>query len=70
MLAVAREYQKLGKPITKSEFGGELHTWIVEEIHPTRFRSPGCAFGISEQTDALGVASFGRIGSPETKQGS
>jgi AAA+ superfamily predicted ATPase len=28
--AVAREYQKLGKPLTRAEFGEELYEWIQE----------------------------------------
>jgi SpoVK/Ycf46/Vps4 family AAA+-type ATPase len=32
MIAVAREYQKLGKPLTKSEFGERYYAWITEAI--------------------------------------
>ena len=30
--SLAREYQKLGRPITSSEFGDEFYDWIVEDI--------------------------------------
>lgn len=29
---VAREYEKLGRPITSSEFGDEFYAWVVEDI--------------------------------------
>jgi AAA+ superfamily predicted ATPase len=32
VLATAREYQKLGKPITKGEFGETFYPWIAEHI--------------------------------------
>ena len=32
VLSSAREYQKLGKPITKGEFGEEYFRWIEEEL--------------------------------------
>ncbi len=32
VLATAREYQKLGKPITKGEFGEEFYEWIMTDI--------------------------------------
>jgi hypothetical protein len=32
VLATAREYQKLGKPITKGEFGHSFYDWIEKEI--------------------------------------
>jgi AAA+ superfamily predicted ATPase len=32
VLAAAREYQKLGKPLTKSEFGEEFYCWLEESI--------------------------------------
>jgi SpoVK/Ycf46/Vps4 family AAA+-type ATPase len=32
VVAVAREYQKAGKPITRGEFGVEFHRWVEEEI--------------------------------------
>jgi AAA+ superfamily predicted ATPase len=35
VLATAREYQKLGKPITKGEFGEEFHDWITERLLQT-----------------------------------
>ena len=35
VLAIAREYQKLGKPITKGEFGEEFHTWVTERLLQT-----------------------------------
>jgi hypothetical protein len=28
----AREYQKLGKPITRSEFGEDFFKWVEEDI--------------------------------------
>ncbi len=31
-IATAREYQKLGKPLTKSEFGDTFYAWIGEDI--------------------------------------
>lgn len=31
-LSTAREYQKLGRPITRSEFGEELYAWLDETI--------------------------------------
>jgi hypothetical protein len=30
--SIAREYQKLGRPITGAEFGNEFYEWIVEDI--------------------------------------
>ena len=30
--SLAREYQKLGRPITNSEFGDDFYAWIVEDI--------------------------------------
>src|SRR5262249_54793120 len=30
--AMAREYQKGGKPITKGEFGTDFHRWVEEDI--------------------------------------
>lgn len=30
--AIAREYQKIGKPITKSEFGVEFYSWLEAEF--------------------------------------
>ncbi len=30
--ATAREYQKLGKPLTKSDFGEEFYGWVTEDI--------------------------------------
>ena len=32
VVATAREYQKLGKPITKSEFGEAFYAWVEEDI--------------------------------------
>jgi ATPase family associated with various cellular activities (AAA) len=32
VLASAREFQKLGKPLTKTEFGDEFYRWIEKEI--------------------------------------
>jgi AAA+ superfamily predicted ATPase len=32
VLGVAREYQKLGKPITKGEFSPEFYAWVEKEI--------------------------------------
>jgi AAA+ superfamily predicted ATPase len=32
VVATAREYQKLGKPITKGEFGKESYEWVGEDI--------------------------------------
>ena len=32
VLASAREYQKLGRPLTKTEFGDEFYRWIEKEI--------------------------------------
>lgn len=29
---VAREYEKLGKPLTKGEFGAEFYAWVTEDI--------------------------------------
>ena len=31
-IATAREYQKLGKPLTKSEFGKTFYAWVEEDI--------------------------------------
>ena len=30
--AVAREYQKLGRPITKGEFGEDLYRWVQADL--------------------------------------
>jgi SpoVK/Ycf46/Vps4 family AAA+-type ATPase len=30
--SIAREYEKLGRPITNSEFGDEFYAWVVEDI--------------------------------------
>jgi ATP-dependent 26S proteasome regulatory subunit len=32
VLAIAREYQKAGKPITRGEFGTDFHRWVETEI--------------------------------------
>ncbi len=32
VLGTAREYQKLGKPITRRDFGEEYHRWVAERI--------------------------------------
>ena len=31
-VAIAREYQKLGKPVTRGEFGAELYEWVEREV--------------------------------------
>jgi hypothetical protein len=30
--ATVREYQKLGRPITKGEFGEDLYAWLEEDL--------------------------------------
>ena len=30
--SIAREYQKLGKPITQGDFGEQFYTWVVQDI--------------------------------------
>jgi len=32
VLGIAREYQKLGKPITRGEFGEEFYAWVVDAL--------------------------------------
>jgi hypothetical protein len=32
VVATAREYQKLGKPVTKGEFGEDFYAWIEADI--------------------------------------
>jgi SpoVK/Ycf46/Vps4 family AAA+-type ATPase len=37
VIGIAREYQKLGRPITGAEFGDKFYRWVVEDIldpHP------------------------------------
>jgi hypothetical protein len=29
---IAREYQKLGRPITSTEFGETFYNWIVQDL--------------------------------------
>ncbi len=43
VLAVAREYQKLGKPITKSVFPGVFYQWVEQDIFmiPAPAQAPG-----------------------------
>ena len=41
MLAIAREYQKMNKPLTRGEFGREFHDWVIaafEEKPPEKPR--------------------------------
>jgi AAA+ superfamily predicted ATPase len=32
VLSIAREYQKLGKPLTRGEFGAEYYAWVARDI--------------------------------------
>lgn len=32
LASLAREYQKLGRPITKGEFGEEFYTWVLADV--------------------------------------
>jgi AAA+ superfamily predicted ATPase len=49
---IAREYQKLGKPITKGEFGERFYAWVEQDILAPTPRSRG---HIDRPTDVISV---------------
>src|SRR5262249_49506078 len=52
--AIAREYQKAGKPITKGEFGTDFHRWVEEDIlESERSRPPTSPVRATPQKDTV-----------------